>query len=78
MKKKTEFTKEYFIKKFKAIPSKEIGQTELNNHCALWHCGLRNSLSNMTKEAKALALLFSDGESDNAREVFRVNDGTTD
>lgn len=31
----TEYTIDYFIKKFEAIPENEIGRNSLSNHCAL-------------------------------------------
>lgn len=35
-----EYTVDYFIDKFNAIDSNDIGVGSIGNHCALWHCGL--------------------------------------
>lgn len=74
------YTKEYFIEKFKAIPDYEIGRG-IHNHCALWHCGVRdNDLDYIsTPEAKALINLFG-GKTETENEieyiaVYAVNDG---
>ena len=48
---------DYFIKKIEAIPSEEIGQGVLFEHCILWHCGMR-VYHNGTAEAFALLELF--------------------
>ena len=80
----TEYSKEYFIKKFEAIPEEEIGTTALSSKCALYHCGVRDFDSNgayiLTDEAKALIELFSEkGEVRKGRSmstiVTDVNDG---
>ncbi len=51
------YDKEYFIKKFEAIPEEEIGKGSLCDHCALWHCGVVN-YRKLTEEAIALNKLF--------------------
>lgn len=57
-----EYNKEYFINKINAIPDKEIGRITLDNHCILWHCGVRKGGENegyvMTEESLALIRLF--------------------
>ena len=56
----TKYTKEYFIKKFEAIPEDKWCKTELTSplddecHCALGHCGIKDYDNVMTPEAKAL------------------------
>lgn len=51
---------DYFIKKFEAIPESEIGSCNLQNHCALWHMGVRFYANDeITEEVKALANLFA-------------------
>lgn len=81
----TQFTKEYFIEKFSAIPDQcwIIGElTDENNpncHCALGHCGV--SLTNdsnyvMTEESEALGSIFEylyPSKLDYQR-VYNVND----
>lgn len=77
MLKKSKFTKAYFIKKFKAIPSKEIGLGCISKHCALWHCGARiiDGSPKQTEETTALIQLFSEGQSEsNWHCVYRIND----
>lgn len=75
---------DYFIKKFEAIPSDDIGCTELNNHCALWHCGVRSYANEVdyreTEESKALVKLFKTNTLDKDllnnkfKIVWKVND----
>lgn len=52
------YDKAYFIQKFQAIPEQEIGSRLLENHCALWHCGVRidESGGNYMKTEEAVAL----------------------
>jgi len=65
----------YFLKKFESIPSEQIGQGALENHCALWHCGVGiNDIIQYTPtpEAEALAIILG---GDNAlHHVYDVND----
>lgn len=76
----TEFSIDYFIKKFKSLPPNAIGQGSISKQCALFHCGLyKQSQSN--DESKQLAAyfrpLFLDipyGD-DNAM-TYHVNDAT--
>lgn len=79
------YDKEYFIKKFKAIPDNEIGKGGLANHCALWHCGVRETPAGFysaSPEAAALINLFRPGmdvKDDEpigqaAEVIWRVND----
>jgi len=65
----SEFTKEYFIKKFKAIPNELWTIADLTKptngecHCALGHCGVTYTPENTylyTDEAKALSDLLAD------------------
>ncbi len=61
-----QFTLDYFIDKFEAIPEDQIGMGQLSQHCGLWHAGTRyeNEASNQgykyTDEAKCLMALFGD------------------
>ncbi len=69
----TAFTKEYFIAKFTAIPSKKIITHLLENdgaHCALGHCGVDN-IMRLTPEAKALERLLKGQTAD-------INNGALD
>jgi len=56
----TKFDKEYFIKKFEAIPENKWCTTNLKSpvdnecHCALGHCGIESYQDGLTLEAKAL------------------------
>lgn len=74
------FDKEYFIKKFEAIPDEEIGMGELDSHCALWHCGVRIEDDDddgeyiVTPEAKALCELFAKDKEPSCSAVWSVND----
>ncbi len=69
------YTKEYFIEKFSALENHEIGSGNLKNHCALWHCGVRDY--NMTDEASALCKLFTPlTGSEFYYSVFSINDNT--
>jgi hypothetical protein len=52
------YDRDYFIKKFEAIPEGEIGKASIKNHCALWHCGVDDQY-NMTDEAQALLSVIS-------------------
>lgn len=70
------YTKEYFIKKFEAIPDKEIGMGELLQHCALWHCGVRleNGGYTSTEESTALIKLFGGNHPEEFNRVYGIND----
>ncbi len=68
-----EYTKEYFIEKFEALKSEEIGTGDLKNHCALYHCGVRNWAP--TLEANALSALFGGEYEGDYPVVYDVNDG---
>lgn len=84
---KTEFTKEYFIKKFEAIPEKnwsvEVFKVTISTvyelyqkKCALGHCNVSLGMP-LTPEAKALSLLFrpdQDKENISTIPVILVND----
>lgn len=83
---KTKYTIQYFIDKFRAIPTKEIGEGDLCYKCALHHCGVRyNSFGNFksTREALALGNIFVKwrggsgelGKTSILRYVWQVNDG---
>lgn len=75
------YSREWFIKKFDAIPDELWGMSELNcggKKCALGHCGLEN-YEEPTKESLELVKLF--GGSVTAKEVdfnkvYIVNDDT--
>lgn len=77
-----EFTKQFFIDKFTKIPDEEIGGGSLENHCALWHCGVEKFYQNPSLEALALIRLFG-GETIQTETyehiqynyVYEVNDG---
>lgn|GEM_PF-3984743 len=64
---------EYFLKKFKAIPSEKIGKGSIRAHCGLWHVGVRERQGRYTAttgEAKAYIKIFGDMET-----AYGVNDG---
>lgn len=67
------FTVDYFINKFKGIPSKKwiVGQfsDRKGRHCALGHCGVRKA-RNTTVEGDELIYLFSGSGYD----VASIND----
>ena len=76
------YNKEYFIKKFEAIPDTEIGESSLRNKCALYHCGVRSIDFYWvpTEESNALLRLFGANFIGNPKttdweKVFNVNDG---
>jgi hypothetical protein len=77
------YNKEYFIKKFEAIPEDKLGSGCLNNKCALWHCGVREDINTdggwkPTEEANALIKLFGGSIEENKwgwEKVYHVNDG---
>jgi hypothetical protein len=75
---KAKYTKEYFKKKFEAIPAENIGRDSLENKCALWHCGVRRSKKNgtyvLTDEAMALIRLFGGESGKESYIVYGVND----
>lgn len=56
------FTIDYFVEKFSAIPSEKIGEGSIYDHCALWYCGVTIDRQvggyAMTDEARALAEIF--------------------
>ena len=77
------YTVDYFIKKFKNIPSENwtVGKVmdEVGRCCALGHCGVRdvNSKWVMTPEAKALIILFGGSEEEGEEDfsaVYTIND----
>lgn len=77
------FNKQYFIDKFSALKDEEVGKEDLNNHCSLWHCGVRigNTKTSVrdyvpTEESTALIKLLGGETETDFREVFRWNDGT--
>lgn len=57
---------DYFIDKFKAIPPSKwttkryTDPKDPSKHCALGHCGMRNSRRPFPEEAYALSTLFLD------------------
>lgn len=75
----TKYTKEYFINKFQAIPEEDWGKGCVDNHCVLWHCGVR--IDNQgdyipTEESEALGELLGPKEiPDVLYRVYRINDG---
>jgi hypothetical protein len=76
----TQYTKEYFIAKFEAIPSEEIGRGSIDDKCALFHTGAAEGDLDyiLTDEARALIELFG-GKGKNGKEydawvVVDVND----
>lgn len=76
-----EYTIEYFIEKFNAIPAHEMGQGKIENHCALWHCNATMDEMEQTEESIALAKILSHlfkkfpyGESQAC--VYFINDAT--
>lgn len=75
-----EYNIDYFIKKFEAIPDNEIGEVKLENHCALWHCGVQDSAYTMTQEALALADILKPGNLLTDRQKWQIvtnlNDGS--
>jgi len=72
----TIYDKDYFIKKFEAIPDEDIGKGRLDKHCALHHCGVHiNGRGEYveTVEARKLAKLFGSNE---LPIIHKINDGT--
>lgn len=81
------YTINYFIKKFKAIPTEEIGAGRVDvAHCALWHCGVRESAKEedpdwiTTPEAEALGKILKPIFKANINPlplhcVYHINDG---
>jgi len=71
------YSKEWFIRKFEAIPEEEIGSGSVQEHCALWHVGVRidDVVVNKTDESTALIKLFGGENGDQWKYVFNVNDG---
>lgn len=70
------YSKEWFIRKFEAIPDKKIGKGSLSNNCGLYHCGVRFGEMDytITEEAAHLIRLFG-GETDTDYPVvYDVND----
>ena len=66
------YNKQYFIDKFSAIPSDDIGQGDSRCNCALYHCGVVIDSDNnyvMTDEANALGRLVLPV----AQSVYRVD-----
>jgi hypothetical protein len=72
----TLYNKEYFIKKFEAIPEEEIGQESLDNKCALYHCGvtLVDGIYKYTPEGEALVKVIREIT---GRSIIWVNDDPT-
>lgn len=78
------YTKEYFIKKFEAIPEEKWTKSTLCDgqgaYCALGHCGMDHlHRGSITDEARALMKLFGadfDDEDDGQlfRSVYKYND----
>jgi hypothetical protein len=69
------YDKEYFIKKFEAIPENRwiagsfSDKLDNSKHCALGHCG--ESANTVTDDGIYLAMLFRCGK----HEVTQINDG---
>lgn len=56
----TDYSVDYFIAKFEAIPEEEwcVGEFELGDkHCAFGHCGMRTNVT--SDEAEALNIIFT-------------------
>lgn len=74
----TEYTLEYFIKKFEAIPEEKWTTGEFVDRdgcmCAYGHCG-RTQSNNGTKESDALAELILKLDEVMPRHLANVNDG---
>ncbi len=75
-----EYTKEYFIEKFTKLTNDEVGIGLLSNHCALWHCGVRENPENKhyvpTEESTALIKLFGGDDENQFKVVTRINDAS--
>ncbi len=77
-----EFNKQYFINKFTNLTNEEVGSSTLENHCALWHCGVRVGVTDgvrdyvPTDESTALIKLFGGNDEKHFNRIFRVNDAT--
>lgn len=70
-----EYTLDYFIEKFRAIPEDKIGAGHLKNCCALYHCGVTTNQSGMyVKTAEAEALMKILGDEHDMGVVYRLND----
>lgn len=74
------YTKKYFIEKFSAIPSEEIGDGGLDKCCALWHCGVRLDDDDdyiQTEESKALGEILKPlrGNKTGQQIIYYINDG---
>jgi len=64
----------YFLEKLNKIPTNQWGSGNLNNHCVLWHCGMRD-YAHPTEESKALTkVLFGEEWCD--FKVWGLNDLT--
>lgn len=79
-----DYTIDYFINKFSAIPDDEMGDGRLENKCAMFYCGITEEGGDYvpTDEALALAEIFAPFKS-HAREewfriIYRINDTRTD
>ncbi len=74
------YDKEYFIKKFEAIPDTEIGGGSLQDCCVLHHCGVvyDGPFYVPTEESKALVMLFGGLKENHFQVVTDVNDGIDD
>lgn len=77
------FDKNYFIKKFEAISSNEIGDQGLLSKCALWYCGIRIEHKGwryvQTPESEALIKLFGgkvNEEESESHVVWMINDAS--
>lgn len=85
---KVVYDKEYFIRKFEAIPDNEIGQGTLKNHCALHHVGMgivdgiqtgnycdSQGKYYATEETLAFIRLFGGKNASDCGHVYIINDG---
>lgn len=69
------YSAKWFYEKFFCLSEDQIGTGSLENHCALWHCGVKtNEIGQYepTEEAKALAKIL--GGTEDMHNVYDVND----
>lgn len=78
-----EFTIDYFIDKFSKLREDEIGYGEIDTHCALFHCGIKDDDYKDTPESNTLGRIFKDGifnprgiSRDLLSCVYEINDDT--
>jgi hypothetical protein len=78
-----EYSIDYFIQKFEAIPENQIGEGEIEKHCALYHCGVKTNkdYKNLSEEAIALANIFkplyhTQEENNLSVYIYSINDGS--